>query len=164
MPFCLCRLCNEFVSFTHPFAESSDEDEASGDEGLPDDDSDVSNSEDVHKMCATATFVFFAELCIVVLRRTGRKRRWRRRWKTIRRKTRIPTEQNPKLTAKKTRSTKTRVKKNKDGEMLITQNGPERVIYIYFHFIFMLLILLSEQSMILQNQGTLHQNSRSSPF
>lgn len=32
----------DLFSLTCPFTESSDEDEASGDEGLPDDDSDVS--------------------------------------------------------------------------------------------------------------------------
>lgn len=44
---------------------------------------------------------------------------------------------------------------------IVSKNGLERVIYryIYFHFIFTILILISEQSNVLQNQGTCAERS-----
>lgn len=145
---CVHYLCGRFVklfvssddwfffSLFPPFPESSDEDEASGDEGLPDEDSDVSLKSSEHegsgdlmrhsKQIAAAGFagvrqrcLFLREaelLCCCVLSTGRRTRRWRRRWRTTTRrseKTRAA-EQNPKQTARRTWSTETRAKKNEN--------------------------------------------------
>lgn len=113
--------------------ESSDEDEASGDEGLPDDDSDVSSRSPNRPQDPLRFWKGAGDDRPSVFVRTGKRRK---QWRTTMSQ---DAERTPKRMGRTTWSMKMRVKRN-EGKSYIKLDLKE--LYMYFCFISMFLILL----------------------